>query len=127
MAYLAIRGSGAVNGVSRLHGHVSRRIFQPLFPRWPEVEIPVAHVTNGVHTPSWESPEADALGTRTNGAERWRWAFETTKGDARRASDEELWALRATARARLVDYARERVDRSCLHGPREGRAAVNAT
>jgi starch phosphorylase len=99
MAYLAIRGSGAVNGVSRLHGQVSRRIFQPLFPRWPEVEVPVAHVTNGVHMPSW--------------------AFDTTEGDAPAASDddhdrhndEELWALRGTARKRLVDYARARVTR----------------
>jgi len=39
MAYLAIRGSGAVSGVSRLHGKVSRHIFQPLFPEWPEEEV----------------------------------------------------------------------------------------
>src|SRR5580700_3364072 len=45
MAYLAIRGSGGVNGVSRLHGQVSRRLFQGLFPRWPEVEVPVSYVT----------------------------------------------------------------------------------
>ena len=49
MAYLAMRGSGAVNGVSRLHGEVSRHIFLPLFARWPQDEVPVAHVTNGVH------------------------------------------------------------------------------
>ena len=54
MAYLAIHGSGAVNGVSRLHGEVSRDLFQPLFPRWPTDEVPVGHVTNGVHTPSWD-------------------------------------------------------------------------
>jgi len=53
MAYLAVRGSGAINGVSRLHGKVSRGIFQPLFPHWPEIEVPVGHVTNGVHMPSW--------------------------------------------------------------------------
>ncbi|HXJ42771.1 MAG TPA: alpha-glucan family phosphorylase, partial [Bryobacteraceae bacterium] len=53
MAYLAIRGSGAANGVSRLHGKVSRRLLRPLFPRWPEDEIPIAHVTNGVHMPTW--------------------------------------------------------------------------
>jgi glycogen phosphorylase len=46
-AYLAIRGSGAVNGVSRLHGKVSRDLFEPLFPRWPTREIPIGHVTNG--------------------------------------------------------------------------------
>ena len=55
MAYLAIRGSGAVNGVSRLHGKVSRHLFLPLFPRWPEDEVPIGHVTNGVHMPTWDS------------------------------------------------------------------------
>ena len=59
MAYLAVRASGAVNGVSRLHGKVSRHIFEPLFPRWPEDEVPVGHVTNGVHMPSWDSAPAD--------------------------------------------------------------------
>src|SRR6202011_5457448 len=55
MAYLAIRGSGAVNGVSRLHGEVSRHLFAPLFPRWPVIDVPVGYVTNGVHMPSWDS------------------------------------------------------------------------
>ena len=72
MAYLAVRGSGAVNGVSRLHGDVSRRIFQPLFPRWPEAEVPVGHVTNGVHVPTWDSAEADRLWERACGKDRWR-------------------------------------------------------
>ena len=61
MAHLAISGSGAVNAVSKLHGRTSRRLFQPLFPRWPEAEVPVGHVTNGVHVPSWDSDAADAL------------------------------------------------------------------
>lgn len=47
MAYLAVHGSGAVNGVSRLHGEVSRQLFAPLFPHWPANEVPVGHVTNG--------------------------------------------------------------------------------
>src|SRR5882762_6502221 len=106
MAYLAIRGSGAVNGVSRLHGQVSRRIFQSLFPRWPEVEVPVAHVTNGVHTPSWESAAADTLWTKTCGAERWSQALTTIERDVASASDGELWALRTAARTVLVDHAR---------------------
>jgi glycogen phosphorylase len=63
MAYLAVRGSGAVNGVSRLHGEVSRQIFWPLFPRWPQDEIPVGYVTNGVHVPTWDSAPADKLWT----------------------------------------------------------------
>ena len=72
MAYLAIRGSGAVNGVSRLHGEVSRDIFEPLFPRWPQREVPVGYVTNGVHMASWDSAAADAVWTRMAGKERWR-------------------------------------------------------
>jgi len=109
MAYLAVRGCGAINGVSRLHALVSRRIFQCLFPRWPEAEVPVGHVTNGVHTPTWDSAAADALWTKACGHERWRGAMETVGSDIRRVSDAELWELRATNRLELVDYVRERL------------------
>ena len=109
MAYLAIRGSAAVNGVSRLHGAVSHRLFQPLFPRWPETEVPVGHVTNGVHTPTWDSAEADALWTRTCGAERWRGTLDTIEARVARASDEELWAMRSDGRKALIAYVRERM------------------
>ncbi|HVY48103.1 MAG TPA: alpha-glucan family phosphorylase, partial [Minicystis sp.] len=76
MAWLAVRGSGAVNAVSRVHAGVSRRLFQVLFPRWPEREVPIDCVTNGVHVPSWDSAEADALWTEACGAERWRGTLE---------------------------------------------------
>lgn len=71
MAYLAIRGSGSVNGVSHLHGSVSRHLFEDLFPRFPEHEIPVGFVTNGVHTPTWDSLESDELWTEACGKSRW--------------------------------------------------------
>ena len=109
MAYLAIRGSGAINGVSRLHGQVSRRIFQSFFPRWPTVEVPVGHVTNGVHAPSWQSAEAGALWARCCGEDRWMQTLGTIERDLACASDDELWAMRTTARKTLVDYARERL------------------
>ena len=109
MAALAVRGSTAVNGVSRLHGRVSRRIFQRFFPRWPQAEVPIGHVTNGVHTPTWDSAEADALWTRTCGAERWRRTLETIEEDVQAASDAELWAMRSSARQALVSYVRERM------------------
>ena len=108
MAYLAVRGSGAINGVSQLHGQVSRRIFQPLFPRWPESEVPVTHVTNGVNMPSWDSAEADRLWEATCGKERWR---ETTAGMeqcVRKSSDSDLWKLRADSRKSLIQYVRKR-------------------
>ena len=111
MAYLAIRGSGAVNGVSRLHGEVSRRLFAPLFPRWPEQEVPVGHVTNGVHTPSWDSAEADALWTEACGHDRWLGTVETLEQDLRRVSDARLWQFRMDAGKALVEYTRERLSR----------------
>ena len=77
MAYLAVRGSGAVNGVSRLHGKVSRHLFELLFPHWPEDEVPVGHVTNGVHMPTWDSAPADDLWTERCGKDRWLGATET--------------------------------------------------
>ncbi|OFW61887.1 MAG: alpha-glucan phosphorylase, partial [Actinobacteria bacterium RBG_16_64_13] len=109
MAYLAIRGSGAVNGVSRLHGEVSRGLFRCLFPRWPEPEIPVGHVTNGVHVPSWDSDEADALWTKACGKERWLGGLEGLGEQIHRLTDEELWTFRDANRRRLIEVAREHV------------------
>lgn len=114
MAYLAIRGSGAVNGVSRLHGEVSRKIFQPLFPRWPQAETPIGHVTNGIHVPSWDSPEADELWTKTCGHERWRGKMETVEEDLRCVSDADLWQLRSKSRLNLIHYTRERLVRQLI-------------
>jgi starch phosphorylase len=91
MAYLAIRGSGAVNGVSRLHGAVSRNLFEPLFPHWPVEEVPVGQVTNGVHMPSWDSAEADDLWTKACGKGRWLGTSESLAEDIRRVPDSSLW------------------------------------
>ncbi|MEP6935722.1 MAG: alpha-glucan family phosphorylase, partial [Nitrospirota bacterium] len=111
MAYLAIRGSGAVNGVSRLHGQVSQRLFQPLFPHWPQDEIPVGHVTNGVHMPSWDSAPADELWTEICGKDRWMGMTGTLEQDMRRISDIRLWQFRSAASQSLVEYAREWLSR----------------
>jgi glycogen phosphorylase len=108
MAYLAIRGSGAVNGVSRLHGQVSRQIFQTLFPRWPENEVPVSHVTNGVHAPSWDSAPADHLWETATGKDRWRDAVAGTEINLRAVGESDLWQLRADGRKALVRYVRNR-------------------
>ncbi len=111
MAYLALRGSRAVNGVSRLHGEVSRRIFQPLFPRWPVAEVPVGHVTNGVHMSTWDSLEADELWTQSCGKERWLGAVETLEEKIRTVPDFMFWGCRASSRESLIDYVRERLTR----------------
>ena len=111
MAYLAVRGSGAVNGVSRLHGKVSRHIFLPLFPHWPEDEVPIGHVTNGVHMPTWDSAPADDLWTGACGKGRWLGTTENMEQDIRRVSDSVLWKFRTAASKCLVEYARGRLSR----------------
>jgi glycogen phosphorylase len=117
MAYLATRGSGAVNGVSRLHGEVSRRIFQVLFPRWPQVEVPVTYVTNGVHVPTWDSAEADRLWETGCGKDRWLGAMANMGEDFRRVSDADLWQLRTGALESLIQYVRKWLQRQLAsHG-----------
>ena len=111
MAYLAIRGSGSVNGVSRLHGQVSRQLFAPLFPHWPVDEVPVGHVTNGVHMPTWDSAEADDLWTKACGKDRWLGKSDKLGQDLRRVSDDTLWQVRLATSKSLVEYARERLAR----------------
>jgi len=109
MAYLAIRCSGSVNGVSRLHGEVSRHLFEPLFPRWPTDEVPVGHITNGVHMPTWDSAPADDLWTKACGKNRWQGTTENLGQDIHRVSDIDLWQFRLAASKALVAYARERL------------------
>ncbi len=114
MAYLAVRGSGAVNGVSRLHGKVSRQLFEPLFPHWSQPDIPVGSVTNGIHTPTWDSAPADDLWTRACGKDRWLGTTEALERNIRCVSDEKLWQLRTASRNALVQYARERLSRQLI-------------
>ena len=111
MAYLEIHGSEAINGVSRLHGKVSRRLFGPLFPHWPLDEVPVGHVTNGVHMPTWDSAAADELWTEACGKGPWLGTTETLEQDIRRVSDAGLWQFRTAGTMALVDYARERLSK----------------
>lgn len=108
MAYLAMRGSRAVNGVSRLHGKVSRHLFKPLFPRWPIDEVPIGSVTNGVHMSTWDSAEADELWTHACGKNRWLGTMETMEQDIRCIADSRLWRFRNAARKSLVEYARKK-------------------
>jgi starch phosphorylase len=109
MAYLAVRGSRSVNGVSRLHGAVSRQLLSPLFPRWPVNEVPVGHVTNGIHIPSWESPASDTLWTTACGGGRWTGMSTDLERNFRHVSDESLWELRSQSRVRLLEYTRRRL------------------
>ena len=107
MAYLAVRGSGQVNGVSKLHGAVSRQIFQPLYPRWPQEEVPIGSVTNGIHVPTWDSAAADALWTTACGKKRWR-GDRSVEDDIRQIPNQQLWQLRTAGRKGLIEQMRKR-------------------
>ena len=108
-AYMALRTSGSVNGVSRLHGRVSRELFRTLFPRWPLEEVPVRHVTNGVHMPTWESEQMEVIWERSCGSERWRRPLPDPDPTLPQVSDEELWEQRGQARVTLINYVRRLV------------------
>jgi starch phosphorylase len=114
MAFLAARGSGIINAVSRLHGEVSRRIFQPLYPNWPQREVPMTHVTNGVHVPSWDSASSDDCWTKACSKGRWLSTLDTIKEDFQKVSDECLWELRMKETQQLIPYVRERLKRQLM-------------
>jgi len=111
MAYLAMRGSCHANGVARLHGRVSRRLFQVLFPGWPEAEVPVGHVTNGVDVSTWRSEPADDLWAKALGDyDSWLPRLDEAARAVAQVPDEELWDHRAAARQTLVQYVRRRYE-----------------
>jgi starch phosphorylase len=107
MAYLAVHTSGAVCAVSSLHEQVSRKIFQPLFPRWPEAEVPIGHVTNGIHVPTWDSAAADAIWTEAAGKERWLGDLHGIEAGIHNLSDSRIWSFRADARQTLMGEVRK--------------------
>jgi len=108
MALLAMRGSININGVSAIHETVSRRIFVSEYPRWPESEIPVKHITNGVHVSSWDSEWSDALWTEVGGKGCWQGNLEHLTPAIQDRSDMDLWQLRNDSRRSLVNYVRQR-------------------
>ncbi|MCW2992093.1 MAG: glycosyltransferase family 1 protein [Solirubrobacterales bacterium] len=105
----ALRTSRAANGVARRHGEVAREMWQPLWPDRAVEDVPIAHVTNGVHIPTWVGPPMRELLDRHLGED---WMFRAhdpaTWGPVAGIPDEELWAVRAQQRATLVDYVRDR-------------------
>ncbi|HTX19856.1 MAG TPA: alpha-glucan family phosphorylase [Bacteroidota bacterium] len=110
MTILALRMSAYSNGVSRLHGEVSRAMWQNVWPGIPLSDTPIGSITNGVHAPSWVSRDMAGLFERYLGP-RWRedmnenalWSF------VHRIPDEELWRTHERRRERLVAFARERL------------------
>ncbi|MFF2014057.1 alpha-glucan family phosphorylase [Streptomyces sp. NPDC058195] len=107
MAVMGLRLAQRANGVSTLHGSVSREMFAGLWPGFDAAEVPITSVTNGVHAPTWVAPEVFGLRGRHRAAPgRW--------DSAAAIPDRELWELRRSLRARLVTEVRERLRASWL-------------
>ncbi len=111
MAVMGFRLAQRANGVSRLHGKVSRGMFHGLWPAFDEAEVPITSITNGVHAPTWVAREVLALAARegadpdTADPEAFGAAVEAVPGT-------EMWALKRLLRQRLVEDARGRLRRS---------------
>ncbi|MEW2258835.1 glycosyltransferase family 1 protein [Streptomyces sp. NPDC047869] len=113
MAVMGLRLAQRANGVSLLHGQVSREMFAGLWPGFDAEEVPITSVTNGVHAPTWVAPEVLRLGARQIGSQRAEDAL-TVGGSERWDSvadiaDQDVWELRRTLREQLVTEVRERL------------------
>jgi starch phosphorylase len=112
---LALRTSRAANGVSRKHGEVARGMWQPLWPGTSAEEVPIGHVTNGVHSTTWMSRRMQELLDRYLDSDwRLRTADPAVWQRVAAIPDAELWRTRRELRARLVDYARDKSVRDRL-------------
>lgn len=109
MTILALKLSARANGVSKLHGAVSREMWRALFDQ-PVNRVPIGHVTNGIHTPTWLAAEATPLYDRYLKPEFGREAEPSWPARATKIPAEELWALRNMLRAKLVRFIRARVE-----------------
>ena len=110
MTVLALRLAARANGVSKLHGEVSRKMWQSLWPGLPIDEVPIGHVTNGVHFRSWVSADLHQIFDRYLGS---NWKSEPANGDlwsrVQTIPAEELWRTHERRRERLVAWSRQRL------------------
>ncbi|MFC9925314.1 glycosyltransferase family 1 protein [Streptomyces sp. NPDC127190] len=113
MAVMGLRLAQRANGVSLLHGQVSRQMFAGLWPGFDPEEVPITSVTNGVHAPTWVAPEVLRLGARQIGAQRAEDALTVGGSDrwdsVAQIPDDEIWELRRTLREQLVQEVRDRL------------------
>ena len=122
MTVLALKGSRAANGVSELHGQVSRNMWQGMFPGKKMEEVPIGHITNGIHLLGWmKGPvrrfwrkKFESLEPKYRGSSEWEDEINSVEfwkrvGDPAFICDEELWALRYRLRRELIEFARRRL------------------
>ena len=107
---LALKLTRRANAVSALHGRVSRKMWQPLYPNKTEEEVPIGHITNGVHVRTWLAADMHDLLVRYLGT-RWldRISFPNLWTEIERIPDAELWEIHQVLKARLLVFARRRL------------------
>ncbi len=110
MTVLALKLSRYANGVSALHGTISRRMWQPLYVNTPEENVPIGHITNGVHAQSWVSPQMHLLFDRHLGTDwpRHQRLPETWEG-IETVEDAELFETQQVLKARMINFLRNRL------------------
>jgi starch phosphorylase len=115
MAHMGLRLAQRANGVSQLHGHVSRHMFRGLWPGFDESDVPIGSITNGVHAPTWTARELLEMGTQTS---KQGDPVEVEGIDAFDGVDKipatELWATRRKLRIKLVEEVRRRLRETAL-------------
>lgn len=117
MTALALRLGGMHNGVSQMHGRVSRAMWHSLWPDLGEDEVPITSVTNGVHVPTWVAPEMDRLFSKYLGHD-WRNHHDDPTLWARihDIPDEVLWNMHLQLKHKMLNFMRERVRRDWMSG-----------
>ncbi|MCL2102747.1 MAG: alpha-glucan family phosphorylase [Syntrophorhabdaceae bacterium] len=127
MTVLALRSAAFSNGVAKLHGHTSRKMWKELWPELPEEEVPIRSITNGIHTRSWISHDMAELFTRYMGPRFLeKPADQSVWKRAEAIPSAELWRIHEARRERLVFFARGRLQKQLrLRGA--GRAAQKAS
>lgn len=110
MTVLALKSSRRANGVSAIHGHVSRLMWQSLWPGKSEVEVPIGHITNGVHVLSWLAPQMYQL-FETRLGQDWptRMIHPDIWGKVMEIDDGELWETHQGLKMRLIHFVRRRL------------------
>ena len=115
MFLLGLRLAQNCNGVSRLHGEVSRKMWSNVWPQYPEEDVPITWVTNGIHFPTWVAPEMSVLFDRFLG-QSWREDPDCERVGEKFGSipDIELWRTHERLRERLVDFVRRRLQQQIM-------------
>jgi starch phosphorylase len=117
MTVLALKMSGLANGVSKLHGRISRKMWQPVWPDRAEADVPITHVTNGIHVPTWTPMELHQLYRKYLGPD-WVEKHDDPAIWERMndVPDDELWALHLDLKRKMVGYFQELARRRWIDG-----------